>query len=139
MARKSIDITIDDADSSDNGKVFRITEKPVYDTEFWAMRAFGGMLAAGVNMPDITQASAEMLYHFGLASFMKIEPYLLKELLDEMMECVKLVPQPKTEPGVARDLLPGDIDDIQTLFKVRIETVKLHLSFFLKGVNQNIS
>lgn len=118
---------------SDAGKVFRLKKASAYDAEFWAMRAIGGMLRAGVTIPDDVGMSAETLAYYFSVSFLKIEAGLLKELMDEMMQYVEIVPLPDKEPGVSRKLLPNDINDVSTLFKLRKELLDLNAGFFTQG------
>lgn len=137
MARKTKIIRIEDEKSRDNGKAFLITEKSLYDAEFWAMRAIGGMISSGVDIPDVKETSMEVLLHYGMASLMKIEPSLLKELVDEMLECVQVIPNPYSAPRDTRGLLPGDIEDLSTLLKLRMESILVHVDFFTNGGDQN--
>lgn len=136
MARKTVKVEIKDKDSRDNGRVYKITEKDAYSAEWWACRALGGMIKAGIAIPDTSSLSTEVLFHYGIASLLKIEPYLLKELMDEMMECVEVVPSPQKEPNVTRKLLPSDIEETATLMEIRKKTLELHIDFFMKGVTQ---
>lgn len=138
MTRKTRDIVITDENSRDNGKVFRIKEKSVYEAEFWAMRAFGGMIEAGVEIPQ-SDMSMQGLAQYGLGSIMKIKTPLLKELLDEMMDCVSIVPNPEKEPQLTRKLLPNDpyIQELTTLVKLRTEIFLLHVDFFINGGTKN--
>lgn len=135
MARKTKDITI--TTGRDKDKVFRITEKSSYDAELWAIRALGGMADAGVDIPDLETATAESLTKFAVSSLLKIRSDLMVELLDEMMECVELVPQPRKEPGVSRIIFESDIEDLSTRVLLRSEIIKLHADFFMVAADQN--
>lgn len=131
--RKEKDIIIH-AEGRDKGKVFHITEMAAEQAEWWAVRA---MLALGRSNPDLGQAYDEgagmgALAIAGLKAFMRVNPDDAKPLLDEMMTCVKIKPDPK-RPDFVRPLLPEDIDEFMTRVKIRSEVFELHTGFSLPG------
>lgn len=133
-------IVITNHKSRDNEKAFLITELPVYQAEFWATRAIHGMLQSGVKMEMIeiaAQGSAEALLHLGMNAFFRIEPVLLGQLLKDMMECVKIIPNHTETQNATRSLLPGDIMEVATLLTLRKEIFELHMSFFMEGGPSN--
>jgi hypothetical protein len=53
---------------------------------------------------------------------------LAEPLLDEMMTCVKAMPD-LNRPGVTRPLVDTDIEEIGTRIKMRMAIFKLHVDF----------
>ncbi|MGJ8524344.1 hypothetical protein LMG33818_000052 [Halomonadaceae bacterium LMG 33818] len=134
MARKVETITIE-KEGRDKGKRFLITEMPASKAEWWAYQAVTKLLANGVELPntddvekDAGQGMASFAQH-GIAALGKIPPQEAKPLLNEMMECVKICPNP-SDPTDARRLYEDDIEEVSTLFQLRLATLKLHLDFF---------
>ncbi|EBP8102013.1 hypothetical protein AOS06_03795 [Salmonella enterica] len=105
MARKEKFITID-GQGRDNGKVFHLTEMSASHAEWWAMRAIMAMGRGGVELPEEA-----------------------RPLLDEMMECIQFVPDPKNR-GIRRPLIEDDIEEITTRLNLRAEVFRLHVDFF---------
>lgn len=95
MARKEKFITID-GQGRDNGKVFHLTEMSASHAEWWAMRAIMAMGRGGVELPDdVRSMGMAALALEGLKALSKIPPEEARPLLDEMMECIQFVPDPK--------------------------------------------
>lgn len=136
MARKSITITIeadpDVADSRDTGKVFILTELPATLAEKWAARAVNALLASGIEIPDsVARQGMRGLAASGmtnLQSFSGMPWDLAEPLLDEMMKCISIIPDPN-RPAVCRPLIEDDIEEVKTRLKLRGEWLKLHFGF----------
>ncbi len=122
MPRRTTDIAID-GNGRDAGRVFRITEMLSDDAEEWLARAVLAVSRAGVEVPD-------ELAGRGMAGLAAMDPNVfgkvawddMKPLLDGIMSCVSVL-----DGGDFRPLRRGDIEEIGTRIKLRIETVKLHL------------
>jgi hypothetical protein len=133
MARKEITIMIAE-DGRDKGKQFRIREMDADKAEWWAIRT---LLALGKANPDLGNAyeagmGMAALAVAGLKSFMMLHPEDAKPLLDEMMSCIDVLPDPKN-PNVIRPLFPEDIEEVATRLKLRSEVFQLHTGFLLPG------
>ena len=129
MARREITLTID-AEGRDKAKVFLLRELPATAAEWWATRAFMALAKSGVDIPEnVSQAGLAGIASIGFRALGGADPFLVKPLMDEMMECVEIVPDPG-RPAVKRRLFDGDIEEIATIIKLRTEVFKLHTDFF---------
>ena len=132
--RKSKTITID-GDKRDAGKTFLITEMSAVAAEKWATQAMLALGKAGIEVPDeAVSAGAAAILSAGLMAFRSISFADAEPLLDEMLGCVSIIPDPtKIDPTtgqpVARPIFDGDIEEIGTLLKRRGEVIELHLGF----------
>ena len=137
---RTADITITEEGRRDAGKVFRLTEMPAFYAEKWAARALIALAKAGVELPEgaadagFAGLAAVGIRKLGTLAWADAEP-----LLDEMLGCIQVVPDPQRKLLV-RAMLPqaGDIEEISTLVQLRLEVLKLHLDFS-KGVGQSNS
>ena len=127
--RKEIDVTITDP-GRDQGKTFHIREMPATRAEKWAMRALLAVARSGVDLPDdFTGMGMQGIALVGIRAITKITFEDAEPLLDEMMECVTIKPDPRN-PAIMLALIEGDIEEIATLVKLRQEVINLHVSFF---------
>lgn len=125
MARKSRDITINDAESRDNGKTFRITEMPASQAEKWAIRALLAVAKSGVELPDgAMQGGMRVIAYLGLQALTNLHFEDADPLLDEMFACIQIV-----EPKIVRALTEDDIEEVRTRVNLRKEVFELHLGF----------
>jgi hypothetical protein len=137
-------------ENRDKGKVFQITEMSAAEAEQWAIRAFFALMNAGVDIPDEiasmgfagfaamnqeddeTKEIAKMQI-LGLASVVlgalgRVPYPMAKPLLDDMMDCVKIIPDP-SKPQVVRALMDIDIEEVSTRLKLRKSVFDLHIDF----------
>jgi hypothetical protein len=133
--RKEIDVTVPDWGGRDKGKTFHLTEKPALKAERWAWRMFIALKGTSGYIPLDIEGSIARLGYVGVAlrginaflaadvDYEKVEP-----LLDEMMECVSVVRDPKHQ-DVYTKLLETDIDELRTVGWLRDEIVRLHVGF----------
>lgn len=135
MTRRTKVVTIEE-ENRDHGKQFLLTEMDAETGEWWAFRVLQSLLAANPdigNMQKIdfsNQASMAKLAAQGFAAIGKIGRNEAKELLDEMMQCVRVqLPDGQT----SRALLKTDIEEISTRLKLRAEVFQLHAGFFAIG------
>lgn len=113
----------------DQGKQFVLTEMPAMQVESWAIRVFLALASAGAPISkDAASAGLAGLAAIGLSALSFIRWEDAKPLLDEMMQCVQIVPDPN-RPMVKRDLIDSDIEDVRTLLFLRKEIWKLHTGF----------
>lgn len=132
MARKTKNITIEKG--RDAGKKFIITEMPAAKIDNWAMRVLLALAGAGI---DIAEANEGML---GLArvafgALGKIPHETALPLLDELLECVEIVPDGGQPRPLDLDL--GDIEDFANLWTFRKEVFNLHIDFLQQGGGLN--
>ena len=129
MARKVENLTITD-EGRDQGKVFVLTEMSAFDAEWWATKALLALCNSGIELPeDIKTAGMAGLVKIALEAFGKIHPDDVKPLLDKMLECVKVMPDP-AKPRVIRPLDESDIEEVKTLITIRKAILDLHTGFF---------
>lgn len=125
--RKIIEITITD-EGRDKDKTFVIEEMSATRAEKWAWRAFMGLDAAGVDVPERSGIAGLALV--GLRALTKMNWETAEPLLDELMSCVKIKPPSK----VVRELVENDIEEIQTRLQLRDHVFALHTGFSPAGV-----
>ncbi|TIS32645.1 MAG: hypothetical protein E5X11_23770, partial [Mesorhizobium sp.] len=136
--RKEIDVTIAD-DGRDQGKTFHIREMPATRAEKWAMRALLAVARSGVELPDdFAGMGMQGIAIVGIRAITKIAFEDAEPLLDEMMECVTIKPDPRN-PAIQRPLIEGDVEEIATLIQLRQEVINLHVGFLPKATSRNRS
>lgn len=125
----------------DNGKVYQITEMSAFQAEKWAARALLALAGSGVEIPEdvaregmlaVARVGFSML---GGAKFADVDP-----LLDEMLDCVKIVRDPK-RPDLAwpinRHEDADDIEEVTTLAWLRGEVLRVHVDFSKLAARSN--
>lgn len=136
MARKTKVVQIQ-TDGRDRGKNFLLTEMPAMQAERWAMRAFQGMLRANVELPeDIQSAGLAGIAKIGFKALGNMDEFTFLSLMDEMLGCVQILPNPNDFRVIRPLIREGDEPDIQevtTLIKLRMEVFELHTGFSLAG------
>ncbi|MEH4266031.1 hypothetical protein [Klebsiella aerogenes] len=158
MARKTIVFTVE-TDNRDKGKTFKITEMPARKAEEWAIQVACAVMGAGVSVPDDVmsaigaavapapavedQAALELyesvmasgmagLAKWGLTSLAKVPFAQSKPLLDELLTCVKFVGGNGIETPLVDE---GQIEEISTWTRLKIEAFKLHVAFVKATAN----
>ena len=131
--RKTRIVTID-ADNRDRGKKFLITEMDVFSIDMWGLRALNAMAVGGLEISEETkQAGIKGVFALGFESLLKAPINLLEPLWKEMLTCIQV--HTKT---IDRALIDGDIEEISTLWKLRMEIFDLHVGF-LRGESPSTS
>ena len=111
----------------DAGKLFRITEMAARKIDKWGMRAFFVLLNAGVEVPeDLASQGFAGLMAIGLEAFTRVPYEAALPLWDELLDCVKYIPSPK-QPNLTRPLIDEDVEEVQTLLKLRKIVFDLHM------------
>ena len=126
--RNTVDITIE-AEGRDKGKKFRLTEMPASNGEDWAMRAFFGLASSGVEIPNlelVREMGMAGIATIGLKALGGLTPEIARPLMDEMWQCVQIIPS----SGIARKPTEDDIDESPTRVRLRKEVFELHTGFF---------
>jgi hypothetical protein len=130
--RKSENLTIT-AEGRDKGKVFVLTEMSAVQAEKWATRALLAVAKSKADIPDdIGSLGAAGLLALTVRSVSGLTFADAEPLLDEMMTCVKVMPDPGN-PNVVRGVIPDDFEEVSTLLTVRKEVFRLHTGFSVPG------
>lgn len=122
---KSIDIVIEAG--RDKGKMFKITEMPAVKMDKWATKALLllGKSGSAFNLAQINLE--ELLSKLSSANYEGVEP-----LLEELLSCVSF-----EKDGVSMvmtsSIADSIVEDWTTLFRLRIEALKLNLGFLEEG------
>lgn len=124
MSRKEVIVGIIDGESE---KQFRIRQMPHTQLEAWLGRA---LFAVGASeLPDGVSLESANLSNVGMKMLSGVSFDKVKPLYDEMLTCVAIV-----ENGNFIELSVKNadqyIDAMPTLFKLRMEAMKLNLDFF---------
>lgn len=137
MARTTLNYTVND-EGRDFGKVFVLTEMSASQAEYWAMRALLALMANGVNVPEgFERMGMAAMAEVGLKALTGLKWETAEPLLQEMWECVQIMPDP-TRAHILRGLVESDIEEVVTRLKIRAEVWKLHTGF-LKAAGPSIS
>lgn len=132
MARKTSTYTVLD-EGRDKGKSFLLTEMSAAKAEDWALRALLALSAAKAELPDDAPTLGMAgLAEIGVKKLLALPFDSLKPLMDELMECVKVIPDPH-RPQVQRPLIENDIEEVVTRFKLKWEVLQLHIDFSPAG------
>lgn len=138
------DVTITE-EGPDKGKTFVIRQMPLIQGDRWANRVALALCKSGVDISGLTQkgkgGKTEFVGLLDIASVINIalkalggvEDDVAQALLDELMKHVSL----KLPSGDTRGVMvETDIASISTLWKLRIEAIKVNLDFLKAGVTQ---
>lgn len=137
MARATLNYTVTD-DGRDKGKVFVLTELPASQAESWALRSLLALMAGGVEVPaGFERMGMAAMAEVGIKALSQLKWEVAEPLLNEMWQCVQVMPDP-ARPHVVRRLIEEDIEEVMTRVKLRAEIWKLHTGF-LKAVAPSIS
>lgn len=129
MAVKSIEYTITDP-GEDRGKVFVITRMSAFDADRWGRHVLHAAIRADLAVrDDAPDAGIAGLAGMGVALFGAIDPAAADGLLERLMRCVTVRPDP-SRPGVTRALHATDIAEIETVGTLQAEAFDLHVGFF---------
>lgn len=130
--RKTKIVTIDEPaederENRDGGKSYLLTEMPALQAEKWGRHAIA---ACSRNDLDIKGELAKLgLLGFYLVGFQALaggDVKAVDDLMDEMLICIQII----TGPNVVRPLGgDGDIEEPQTIIRLRKELLELHMGF----------
>lgn len=128
MARRTKIVVIDNPKSRDHGRQYQVTEMDAESAEWWAIRMLQGLLGSSADV-DIT-APLSQLARYAFIGLAQMPAAQLKPLMDEMKPCMKvLLPDGKT----TRDIIAGDVEEIETWLELRKEVFGVLTGFFTKG------
>lgn len=138
---------------SDDGKVFIVSQMSLIAGDRWSNRVALALFKSGVDVSSLglKKDSFNGLFDIGrvvnvaLKALGGIEESTAQNLLDELMTVIKVkLPDGKTRPVILQQedqYNPdsgriGDITCIKTLWKLRVEAIKVNLDFLMAGVTQ---
>lgn len=137
------DIAITEGD--DAGKTFVVRQMPLLAGDRWANRAVLALCKSGVDIGGLTDKDANgkpvfrglmdiaAIGNVALKALGGVDVQVAQELLDELIGHVKL----RLPDGSERSLnIESDISSVNTLWKLRIEAIKVNLDFLAAGVTQ---
>lgn len=127
MARKESIITIQDRDQE---LTFKIREMPATKLESWIIRALLLVAGSGAQVPDGSdiKAAGAFLAEKGLTALGNIDFEKAQPLLDDLLGCCSVTID-RLEKRLTPDIVDDHILDVTTLFKLRMEAIKLNLGF----------
>ena len=137
------DVTIEDG--TDAGKTFIVKKMALLRGDRWANRVALSLCKGGVDISGLTTTDENgKLVFRGLLDMAGVVSVALKalggvddvtaqSLLDEVLQDVRLrLPNGSERPLI----LDTDVTSISTLWKLRIESIKVNLDFLTAGVTQ---
>lgn len=127
MARKEITVDIQDRDQL---LTFKIKEMPATRLESWIIRALLLIAGSGAQVPDGTdiKAAGAFLAEKGLAALGNLDFEKARPLLDDLLGCCSVTID-RLEKRLTPAIVDDHIQDVTTLFKLRMEAIKLNLDF----------
>lgn len=138
------DVTIEEG--PDAGKVFVVKQMPLLRGDRWANRVALALCKSGVDISGLATTDEEgrpvfrgMLDMVGIVNIALralggVDDAVAQSLLDEIISDVKT----RLPGGGERTLIvESDITSISTLWKLRIESIKVNLDFLTAGVTQS--
>lgn len=136
LMRQTATYTVTD-EGRDKGKTFLLTELPASHAEAWAIRAILALMRDGVELPEgFERMGMAGMAEVGLKALSGLKWEVVDPLLNEMWECVQIIPDP-AKPNIIRALIEQDIEEVSTRIKLRAEVWTLHTGF-LKAVAPSI-
>lgn len=140
-------VVVIDAEGRDRGKRFFLREASAAAAERWATRATLALARSGVNLPDnVEGAGWAGLAVLGFQALSRANFEDIQPLLDEMWQCVAYVPDAR-HPEITRPVMWGDpvtgegsdVEEVATIFRLRMEVFSLHSGFSIPGVSSTSS
>ncbi|MFT8655947.1 MAG: hypothetical protein ABF785_04555 [Acetobacter papayae] len=139
MALKQITVTCPH-EGVDKGKQFVITRMSAVEADKWGRHCLQAAAASGAAIPGMEPgAGLAGVAAAGIGIFAAMSPERMDELIDRLMQCVEMVPDPANRAMTLNwQLAQGQIEEIPTVGWLQTEAFKLHVDFF-KGVGQLFS
>lgn len=124
--RKEVEIKIEAG--RDAGKVFKVEEMPAVQMDRWITRALCMLGRSGSGLSMIGGMTMEDL----LSAFSKLDFKDSEPLLDELLACCSFK-KDGTLVKMTGSMVDSVVEDWTTIFKLRIEALKLNLGFLEEG------
>ena len=126
-------------EGEDKGKVFRIKPMSAWKAEKWAWRAMGVLARSGMDLPPVElMGNFVVVAAYGLEALFKASFEEAEPLLDEMMSCVFIVPDPANFPNVDRSDIEHDIKVPSTILWLRDQVLEAHTGFSVAAALSNL-
>lgn len=126
-------------EGEDKGKTFRISPMSAWKAEKWAWRAMGVLARSGMELPPVDlMGNFVVVAAFGLEALLKASFEEAEPLLDEMMMCVAIVPDPANCPAVVRSDIEHDIKVPSTILWLRDRVLEAHTGFSVAAALSNL-
>ena len=127
--RKEITIDIQDREQL---LTFKIREMPATKLESWIIRAFLILTGGSGKYPPVSdmKAAGAYLTENGLQVLGMLDYEKARPLLDELLACCSRVVE-KVEERCTPESVDAYVQDVKTLFTLRLESLKLNLGFWL--------
>lgn len=133
-----VDVTVE-AEGADKGKVFRITPMPAWRAEKWGWRAMSVLARSGTELPPLDAMSNLLVVAaYGLEALMRAPFEEAEPLLDEMLTCVAIVPDPVNNPTISRPDIHRDVQELNTILWLRDQVLLAHTGFSVAAVLSNL-
>jgi hypothetical protein len=135
MARQSQLVTVPSFPGTRNrdlGKLFLITEWPAALAEEWGLRMTLALNKSSGSLPmDLAGIGMEGIAILGINTFLRgsMEAAELIPLLNELLECVRIILDKKNMEVSQPITSPDDIEEVATRLWLRSEVIKLHTNF----------
>lgn len=131
MARKERIVEIQDREQL---LTFKVKEMPATQLERWMIRAVLAIADSGANLSDSSDigAAGNYIAENGMAALAGLDYEKAEPLLNELLGCCSRVVE-RVEERCTPQTVDAYIEDVKTLFKLRLEALKLNLGFFVPG------
>lgn len=142
MTRRTETVIVPEWGRRDRGKTFKITEWSAAQAEWWGERMFLCLKGNdGFLPPNVAQLGMVGVSIAGINAFLKSDPNpaALRELLDEMLECVSVVRDPKHPDTATPISSDDDIEEVQTRLWLRSEVLRVHTDFSVADALSNLA
>lgn len=124
--RKEIEITIDQG--RDAGKTFKITEMGSVQMDRWATKALCLFGRSNQGLGSLANMGlVEIINAFSKVDYEEAQP-----LLDELLACASFK-KDGAYVVMKGSMIEGVVEDFTTLFRLRVEALKLHFGFLGQG------
>jgi hypothetical protein len=138
MRKTEIVVATAGRDATPVAKRFVITEMPALKAERWAYRALLALAHAGAELPEeVKTGGMAAIARAGMQALQNLNYEDAGPLLDEMLTCIQVMPDPKNpsfvRPLVMNEMEGDDIEEIATLIELRRRWFDMHTAFFFKG------
>lgn len=123
----------------DAGKMFRVVEMPVSRLEKWACRAMVALFGANVpaDAAELAKTSNAAALAAGVMRGLSgLRWELAEPLYDELLAQISRVPKPERPLetiALRPDNLDAHVEDVATIFRLRLEVLSLSLGFLSGG------
>jgi hypothetical protein len=128
--RRENEVIIGTDGGRDAGKRFKVTEATAMEAEDFIADLLGAMFRGETNVEGIFSGGWEVVAKVGIKALLGLQKSERKPLLDRMMKCVTIMPNPNN--AFARDLTENDIEEMSTLLQLQDEVIRMHTGFSIR-------